>query len=478
MSGNSLSPPINPTAQSPLEQLLAAYRTHQSRPLEALRQQQKRWQERQKLLTSLRTQIEELFHRASSLTLSNASELFAARKVQSSAPEVVRAAAQNATPLGSISIQVQRLASNDVLLSDRLQRADPFGLSGMYRFTIASGGTTAEVSVSLTGTENTETALRTIASAINSTADIGVIATVVLDTPATVRLMLTAKQTGSDAAITFSDIQGLLAHLGWDENLFRDSESRTIVSSTRAGYQFARASELNAQLTLNGLTVIRLSNTISDLLPGITLTLGRSQSPTEPPVVLTTMADTDRVATLIQGILDAYNTALRSLSSALDGNLKGSPALNQLYNQLRLLSSQSLGNGPLRTLRDIGITVNQDGTLTISDRSQLEQELLRDSNRVAALFTSAGGLGEQLVSTLRDVVGSTGTLRSQWEISQQQLLILDRRIRQLEQRINARVEQYRKEYIKLQQLYAMATSQLSMLNNFVLASTGMFSNTS
>ncbi|MCS7170180.1 MAG: hypothetical protein NZ949_06110, partial [Candidatus Kapabacteria bacterium] len=281
------------SGQTLLEQLLAAYRSQQGRPLEALKQRQKQIQERQKLLNNLHTRLEELLFQAQTFSRPGAEERFMARKVQSSAPEIVTATAQSSALLGSVSIQVQRTARNDVLSSDRLLKTEPFGLSGTYRFDLTAGGNPFSVEVSLNGTEDTETALRKIATAINTTPNSSVAATVIADTATTARLTLTAKQTGTAAAIAFADNTGLLSRLGWTNSLFADPESRIVATNAAAGYQLARSSELNAQLAVNGLTVVRESNIITDLLPGMTLTLLRSQQPTDPPVTLTTVADTE-----------------------------------------------------------------------------------------------------------------------------------------------------------------------------------------
>lgn len=457
----------------PLEQLLAAYRAQLSRPLDALKQRQQQLQDQQKLLASLRTTLEELLFTARTLTAPGAERNFVTRKTQSSAPDILSATAQTDAVLGSSLVHVDRLARNDVLASDRLTRAAPFGRSGLYRFELTAAGTTATVAVALDGTEDTETALRKIAAAINTTASIGVVATVITDTATTARLTLTAKQTGASAAIRFVDTDGLLAALGWSAGMFADPENRATLTETSAGYQLGRVSGLNAQLRINGITVVRESNTLADVLPGVTVTLLRAQQPTDPDITLTTTVDLDKAASYLQSILDRYNAALKELSSAAKGALKSYPAVRQLLSELRALASQQLGNGPLRVLRDIGITIGQDGTLKLSDRSRLEQELITGSERVAALFTSPGGFGEHIQELLRDVVGSTGTLSTQWRLVSQRAQTLAQRIQQLQSRIEQQVEQYRKEYLKLQQLYSMATAQLGMLSNFAALPPGL-----
>ncbi len=461
-SSASLGPPASPM----LEQLLAAYRAQLSRPVEALKKQRNQFQEQQKVLSSLRSTLQELLFQAQLLTLPGAEQRFATRTVQSSHPEVITATAQNAAPLGSASVYVARTASNDVLASARLTKTDPFAPAGTYRFELTATGSTVTVTVTLDGTEDTETALRKIATAVNTTAEVGAVATVIADTATTVRLTLTAKRTGSDAAISFVDIDGMLARLGWDSSLFADPENRTVLTDTTAGYHRARLSELNALLNVNGISVTRQSNTISDLLPGLTLTLLRSHTANEPPATLTTTVDTDGAAAVIQKLLDAYNAALKELNRALTGPFKGDTALRQLLSTLRSLGSQSLGSGPLQTLADIGISAGKDGTLTLTNRQRLAQELSIDSARVAALFTASGGFGERIVAELHDITGSAGTLQMRWNSIGGRLRILDNRIWQLERRLEQQVELYRKEYLHLQQLYSAATAQLGMVNNF------------
>lgn len=463
---NSAAPP-SPPGSPMLEQLLAAYRAQQNRPVEILKKQQAQLQEQQKLVSSLQNTLQELFFQAQLLTLPGAEQRFATRKVQSSQPEVVTATAQNVAMLGNVSVYVSRTASNDVLASNRLTKSDPFALAaGTYRFELTAAGRTVTVIVTLDGTEDTETALRKIATAINATADVGAVATVIADTATTVRLTLTAKQTGSDAALSFVDTDGMLARLGWDSALFADPENRTVLTDTAAGYQRARTSDLNAQLSVNGISAVRQTNTIVDLLPGLTLTLLRSHTANESPAILTTTVDADAAAAAIQKLLDAYNTTIKELNGALSGSFKGDAAFRHLSLALRSLGSQSLGDGPLQTLADIGISMSRDGTLTLSNRQRLEQELTIDSARVAALFTTSGGLGERIVATLQDVIGSTGILQTRWSSLGQHIRALNDRIRQLERRLEERVERYRKEYLHLQQLYSAAIAQLGIVNNF------------
>jgi len=468
---------INPLSgaqsqQSPLETLLAAYRAQQERPLQALRQRQQLLQSQRNLLSSLRNTLQELLARAVDVA-QRGTNPFAARKVESSSPDIATASADSSAILSSATLFVERLARADVLASNRLSRTDPFGITGTRSFQLTANGTTVTVSVTFDGSETTEQALRRIAAAINSTANVGATATVVQDTPSTVRLTLIAKQTGSPAAITFDDPEGLLATLGWTPALFADPANRTVMTDSSAGYQLSAVEQLNAQVVLNGISLVRPTNTFDDALPGVRLTLLRAQRSGDPPVTLTTTVDTDKVANYITTLLNAYNDALKALNSALSKEFKGDGRTRALLLQLRAIVSEQLGSGSLRSLSDIGITIGKDGTLTLSAKDRLQQQLQNDPSQVARLLGANGGFADRLRTLLEEMTASNGGLRARMRMTDERIRNLSTRIRQLQQRIDQQVEAYRREYLKLQQLYSMAQSQLGLLGNFASPSSGI-----
>jgi flagellar capping protein FliD len=109
---------INPLSgaqsqQSPLETLLAAYRAQQERPLQALRERQQLLQSQRNLLSSLRNTLQELLARAVDVA-QRGTNPFAARKVESSSPDIATASADSSAILSSVTLFVERTAADPV----------------------------------------------------------------------------------------------------------------------------------------------------------------------------------------------------------------------------------------------------------------------------------------------------------------------------------------------------------------------------
>jgi flagellar hook-associated protein 2 len=129
----------------------------------------------------------------------------------------------------------------------------------------------------------------------------------------------------------------------------------------------------NAQLTVDGVPVESTTNTVSGAIPGLTLTLsGQSATATQ----ITVGADTSQASAAVNTFVSAYNSVITAINSqfAYDsvnqtaGALSGDSTIQGL--QSNLLSDMSYtvaGNGSVQSLRDLGVNMNNDGTLTVDD---------------------------------------------------------------------------------------------------------------
>ncbi|MCX8050663.1 MAG: flagellar filament capping protein FliD [Chlorobi bacterium] len=565
---------------SNVDLLIQAYRRTRQPALDALTTKQTTLEQRQSFMNTLRSKLEALQSAADTFLQSGAATKFQARSVTVSDTSVLSATAADGAALGSATIKVERLATSDVLQSAQRTLASSAGLTaGAKSFTISGRNYT----VTLDGTETYETLIGKIVSAINSDSDAKVTASLVKDSATTGRLSLTAKTTGADGAITFSDAGGVLAALGLtgsikqttgtttlsvqsaavtntDTILFDSSgykrfrvngvdmfvyipssvssfdsrasetastllskiasaingatgagataavqiagvnqsrlvisnsspggqlviedvdgvlskigiasqtlrDERTKASATGAGYALGTTSDLNASLTVNGVTISRSSNTISDAISGVTLTLLKAQQSGEAPVSLTTGVGTDKVADTIKPLLDAYNDALRYIKDNIK-TIGGDAALRTFQSDLRSLSSKVF-SGTLTSLADIGIKVASDGTLSVDNKDRLKQQLETDPAAVAALFTASGGFADSLMSKITGLVGSDGLLQARSNSLGQQIKRVSDQKKALQDRIDREVEQQRREYTKLQELFYSLQGQMSQYSAYV-----------
>jgi flagellar hook-associated protein 2 len=159
----------------------------------------------------------------------------------------------------------------------------------------------------------------------------------------------------------------------------------------------------NATFTIDKLDFTRQSNTVTDAIPGVSLTL---KAQTTTPESLVVDADTDNTATNLQKFIDAYNNVLKVVQSQLQPapetdrttTLAGDGALRNIQSSLQRVLTTVVGTSGVRTLADIGVKSNRDGSLTL-DKVALGKSIGRDSAAVNNLFSQAGtGLGAAVKS--------------------------------------------------------------------------------
>ncbi len=175
-------------------------------------------------------------------------------------------------------------------------------------------GQSQDVSVALTAGETDSAVLSAVASAINtafaSAGDDGVTATALADTSTTSKLVLQSDQTGADVR----DDPVRRRERRHPARDARRQQRPSAATGTTGGYIYA-PSALDAQMTVDGVGVTRDSNTVSDVLPGVTLNLVGQQASGANPVNLVVSADTNAISTEVQNFVTNYNTVLSYLNS-------------------------------------------------------------------------------------------------------------------------------------------------------------------
>jgi len=255
----------------------------------------------------------------------------------------------------------------------------------------SSGSGTKTVTI-----DSTNNSLQGIRDAINA-AKIGVTATIINDGGASpYRLALSSDSNGASSSmkisVTESGGAGLAALLAHDP-------------ANNAGQNLAETvTAQNANFEVNGVAVSKTSNTVSDVVQGVTLTLSKV---TTSPVTLTVARDTSAIGSSISGFVKAYNdlaATLKSVSaydpvSRQGAILQGDSTVRSLQSQLRsVLSTPVAGtSSALRTLSDIGVSFQKDGTLALS-QTKLDSAIANNFSDIAGLFAATGRATDSLVS--------------------------------------------------------------------------------
>jgi flagellar hook-associated protein 2 len=419
-------------------------------------------------LMVLKSKLDALFSSVTSLSQTGGESPFLAYSASSSNTAVVSATASSVDASGTHMLKVNRLAGNDTLLSQVFSSTGTDFSAGEQTLTVNGH----EVSVMFSSSTNA-TSLSEIATAINNNhEDTGVTASVVYLTSDTARLVLTGKTTGQANAITFGS-EALATTLGYTAMVGRVQYAS---GSNGAGYIQGDATLLDASFDLDGITLTRGTNVVTDALSGVTLTLKTAQSSSDAALALTVGTDKDAIRAKVQSFIDNYNAALTYIraSTAVDATnhtrqvLSGDTAVLSLKYQLRNIISppvSSVASGKSSLLSQIGITTASDGTLSLSDPTAFDAALTVNATDVANLFSSTDGVAVRLKTLLNDFVKSGGQFDSERDSMNAQMTSLTTRINTLDDQITKKANAYGDEFVRIQNLITAAANQQQYINS-------------
>ena len=155
----------------------------------------------------------------------------------------------------------------------------------------------------------------------------------------------------------------------------------------------------DASFTVDGISLTRSSNVISDLFTGYTVNLNASTTVngTDTPANLTGTVDNSSAITNLQSFVNAVNEArtllnektFRGSASKESGELSDDPVVKSIQKQLNnLTSSQLTGFGANGIyLSNLGVRTEKDGQLTLNT-TILENELKNNPSSLDAIFNS------------------------------------------------------------------------------------------
>jgi flagellar hook-associated protein 2 len=153
----------------------------------------------------------------------------------------------------------------------------------------------------------------------------------------------------------------------------------------------------NAQLTVDGIAVSRSSNSISDLIPGVTLDLMKADPNTR--ITVTVGQDSAAVYDKVAQIVSTYNAVVDSMRQGLSfdtetnkgGSYFGDPAVRLLQDGLHGAVMNALTDAVGQTVlpSQLGLSTDQNGRLLL-DRKTFMAALDERPQAVAQMFGSSG----------------------------------------------------------------------------------------
>jgi len=353
--------------------------------------------------------------------------------------------ATSTAPAGAYEVVVEQLAKAQVTTSSK-------AYADADTTVVASGGrlTFGGVAVTITG----NVTLQGVADAINQTADVPVVASVV-KTGSGYKLMLTGRETGAAGA-------------------FAITNNLTIQGNQNNKLAFSSTNDQNAQdarARFNNVTVTSSTNTFESIVPGVSFTALRADSTS--PVVITIRATSDSVKALVEKVVAAFRELTTFLGEQAKSTLEADsigrdPLVRGLRRQLASILTGQYGTSGYSSLAQVGFEFTRAGEFTF-DASVFEQALASDKDGLLALFRGSDGTGGAfgtLVSTIAQYTTAGGLVPGVQNRLSTQLQNLATRIADFEERLEIRREALQREFVAADQAMAQlnaARSELSAL---------------
>lgn len=357
---------------------------------------------------------------------------------------------------GQYVIEVKNLARAQSLQSGAVaDRTAKHGDTGSFEIELADG---TKRTIDLKG----DTSLNGIVKAINADDKSGLRATVINDGNGNNYLMLTAKDTGVQASVKNITVTG-------DQSLKDILSFSTAANGTTTGMANNKAED--AEVVINGITVRSGSNNVSKAIDGVTLNL-TEKTEAGKPITLKLEADTSVANKAIQDFVKNYNTlqsTIKSLTAfdakaATNQPLTGDGTTRSIQASMTNALQAVLGEGSVRSLADLGITTDPQTRQLKLDQTKLDKALTENPADVTKLLTGdKDGLAKKFDTAFKDVLGSTGSLKTRTDGLAKSISDLDAQQKRAKAASDAEMDQLRTRFVALDKY----VSQLAVTGNYL-----------
>lgn len=342
-------------------------------------------------------------------------------------------------------IEVLSLATNHRLSSNAYTSEDAAVDRGTLKF--SAGDENFEIVID--ETNDNLTALR---DAINDSIDNTSVSASIINVDGGSRMVLTAKNSGTEGEISVT--RAGTSPFGDEPAAFSEVTSAS-----------------DAQLIVHGFAVTSSSNSVTDVIDGVTLNLtGIGKS------VVNTERNTESLRASLDEFVTQYNELGSTLTRLAETDLQGDQLPRGIDTRMRdaFFNSIELGDeGDTTNALDLGFTFDRYGTLSI-DTTKYNAALDKGVERfVSAFSTEDTGIANQFSSLIDEYTQAGGIIDTREDGVDTRRATIDDDIDRLEYRIEKTNERLRQQFTtmdlivtNLQSTSAFLTSRLSNNNTF------------
>lgn len=350
----------------------------------------------QTLQTDLSTLSSGLSSLATAMVNSLATNAFATRAATISSTGDVSASSalsmsvSNGAATGEHTLTISQVATaQKVVGTAQSSQTSALGYSGTFSLGLGSGST-ADITVTST------MSLQDVVDAINAqTSTTDVQASIVQVSSGSYEMVLTGTEDAADISYSSTSGDDILNELG-------------VTDSTGAFADVLQTSQA-AEFSLDGISMTRDTNDITDVLTGVTFNLLQA-TPSGTSLSISIEPDTSQIETAVESLVTNYNTfrdaVIAQQATASDGTadssavLFGDGTMRDIMDSLQNALTSTVGG---LTMADLGLSFNENNELEL-DTSTLSEILSTNLSGVTTLLSA-----QTKTSSSQLTVVNTGT---------------------------------------------------------------------
>ncbi len=439
--------------------LIENLRAASSAPITLLQQQARDARSASAQLSSLGTTLSSL--RTAAAALDTANEVASFTVTQSNTNAFTTTSDGSAQP-GTYAISVTQLAKEQRTYSKAFTIATAgtaLGITGTFNLSVGSG-TAKEVAITASDT------LETVSSRINGLG-LRLQASIFQAADGKFRLQVRGLDMGTTNAVNFGTsgtatdgTTALSDPLGLTGTGALPDDGKTVQSAQ------------NAIMKIDGFNVERGTNQITGAVSGLSFSLKdvTNASGTDAPVTLNVATDTAALIGKLQSFVGSFNTVVGSVNKlsgigstpAAIKSLSGDSTLRSILQDIRAAAQNS---GPGQTgglysaMRDVGVTIQKDGTLAI-DNDKLTKAIVADPTSIQKLLArplsaTDGGVMAEMRETVDTITNFTsGKLQARKAYFDTKAKKADESATKKNEQLDAYAERLRKAFTAMDDAYA------------------------
>jgi flagellar hook-associated protein 2 len=288
------------------------------------------------------------------------------------------------------------------------------------------------------------------------------------------KIMITG-QSGSSNAFSLSSANSALQF---------DTDSITTDGDPATTLQKAT----DAVVIVDGVSYTRNNNKISDIVPGVTLNL---LSTTVGSSSVQLSRDTSNLKTKLQDMITAYNDVTSFVKMATDpkssdkdfgASLVGNTAVKGIHSKIKqMVFGTANGNDNLniRGLRDLGVKLQDDGTLTLDEKTFTANSTAYYDQSVVMLSGTANsglknefgtarkGVAADMTSYLTTTMSASGALLQNSQSAEKKISSYQSQLTTLDTRMSALLKRYNQQFSAMESIVGRTKSmQTSLTSTF------------